>query len=177
MKFFLAGLLNYIWNNIVTHIPIHFLRKLFLRLFNKNISKSSVILLHVRILNFWKVEIGDRVVVNQYVLIDCRKYIVRVAHDADIGPYCRIWTLGHDADSNSHDVRGSNVIIGHHVWLASGVTILPGVEVGVGAVAASGAVVTKNIPAGEIWSGVPARYVRKRDNELKYQLNYIPYFE
>lgn len=173
----MAGLLNYTWNNIVTHIPIHFLRKCFLRLFNGNISKSCVILLHVRILNFWSVEIGDRAVVNQYVLIDCRKYKVRIAHDADIGPYCRIWTLGHDADSSSHGVRGGDVIIRNHVWLASGVTILPDVELGAGAVAASGSVITKNIPPMEIWSGVPARYVRKRNNELKYQLNYVPYFE
>lgn len=177
LKMFGAGLLNYLWNNIITHIPIHAFRKAFLRIVNRKISKSSVILLHVRILNFWSVEIGDRVVINQYALLDCRKHKVIIANDVDIGPYCRIWTLGHDVDSNSHGVRGGDVVIGHHVWLASSVTLLPCIELGAGAVVGSGAVVSKNIPAMEVWSGVPAKFVRRRKNDLRYKLNYVPYFE
>lgn len=177
LKIFAAGFLNYLWNNIVTHIPIHFLRKSFLRLFNSKISRSSVILLHVRILNFWSVEIGDRVVINQYVLIDCRKFKVVIHHDADIGPYSRIWTTGHHPDSNTHAIYGGNVLISHHVWIASGVTILPGIVIGSGAVVATGSVVTKSIPDLEIWSGVPAKFSRKRNNQLNYQLNFQPYFE
>ena len=177
VKIFLAGFLNYLWNNIITHIPLHFLRKIFLRLFNKNVSRSSVILLHVRILNFWSVEVGERAVINQYVLIDCRRYKVIIDHDADIGPYSRIWTTGHQPDSNTHAINGANVIISHHVWIASGVTILPGITIGAGAVIGTGSVVTRNIPCLEIWTGIPAKFSKKRNNELTYKLNYQPYFE
>jgi UDP-3-O-[3-hydroxymyristoyl] glucosamine N-acyltransferase len=38
-------------------------------------------------------------------------------------------------------------------------TILPGVEIGEGAVIGAGSVVTKNVPPGEVWYGVPARKV------------------
>ncbi|MCA1811900.1 MAG: acetyltransferase, partial [Halobacteriales archaeon] len=40
-------------------------------------------------------------------------------------------------------------------------TILPGVTIGEGAVVGAGSVVTRDVPAGEFWAGVPARRVRK----------------
>lgn len=114
-----GSFLNYFYNNLLTHLPIHFVRRGFLRLFNKRISKSCVILMHTRILNFWKIEIGERVVINQYCLLDCRQFAIAIGNDTDIGPYTRIWTLGHNPDSETHDLYGGDVIIGHHVWIAS----------------------------------------------------------
>jgi putative colanic acid biosynthesis acetyltransferase WcaF len=177
LKLWFAGLLNYVWNNIVTHVPWHGFRLFFLRVFNRKISGSAVILLHTRILNFWKVQIGERVVVNQYVLLDCRRYVVRIENDADIGPYTRIWTLGHDPDSPTHETVGGDVVISHHAWIASGVTILPGVTVGEGAVIGASSLVHKPVPALEMWGGIPARFIRKRKNELNYNLRYTPYFD
>ncbi len=177
LKIFIAGFANYLWNDIVTHIPVRILRKAFLRTFNSKISGSSVILMHARILNFWDVEIGERVVINQYALIDCRRYKVIIHHDADIGPYSRVWTLGHDPDSPEHNTVGGSVTIGHHVWIASGVSVLPSVVLGEGSVIAAGSVVTKSVPPKEIWGGSPARFIRLRENSLEYKLNYHPYFE
>lgn len=48
-------------------------------------------------------------------------------------------------------------IIGKHVVVGVGAVILPGVRIGDGATIAAGAVVTKSVPAGETWAGVPAR--------------------
>jgi maltose O-acetyltransferase len=176
-KIFVAGFANFLWNDIITHIPVRFVRKGFLRLFNRRISRSAVILMHTRILNFWNVDIGDRSVINQHVLLDCRRYKVRIDHDVDIGPYSRVWTLGHSPDSPTHETAGGEVVISHHVWIASGVTILPSVSIGTGAVIASASVVSKNIPTLEVWAGTPARFIRKRVNDLKYALKYDPYFE
>lgn len=50
--------------------------------------------------------------------------------------------------------------------IASGVTMLPGVTVGENALVAAGAVVVGDIPAEEVWAGVPAKFQRKiRDEE------------
>jgi putative colanic acid biosynthesis acetyltransferase WcaF len=177
LKIFVAGFLNFVWNDIVTHVPSHFIRKLFLRMVNRKIAVSSKILMHTRILNFWAIEIGERVVVNQYCLLDCRRYKISIDHDADIGPYSRFWTSGHDPDSATHEIKGGDLKIGHHVWIASNVTVLPNITIGAGAVVAASSLVSKNIPESEIWAGVPATFQRKRKNPLTYNLVFQPYFE
>ena len=53
-------------------------------------------------------------------------------------------------------------IIGDDVWLGHAVTIMRGVKVGNGAIIASNSVVTKDIPAYEIWAGIPAKKIKNR---------------
>lgn len=177
IRLYVGYFLNYIFNEIVTHIPIHVLRKGFLRIFNRNISASSVILMHTRILNFWNVKIGAHAIINQYVLLDCRKYNVIIEDNVDIGPYTKIWTLSHDPHSSSHETKGGDVHIQHHVWIASGVTILPNLLIEAGAVVSTGSVVTKNVKTLQIVAGVPAKQIGIRDNELSYRIQYNPIFE
>jgi maltose O-acetyltransferase len=177
MKLWLGSFLNYLFNDIITHVPIHFIRLGFLRLFNKEISREAKILLHVKILNFWEVEIGPRSVINQYCLLDCRLFKIFIKNDVDIGPYTRIWTLGHDPDNENHSVKGGNVIIEDHVWIASGVTLLPDITIGRGAVLASGSVVTKSTESLGIYGGNPARKIKDRNNSLDYSLNFTPIFQ
>lgn len=55
--------------------------------------------------------------------------------------------------------------IGKNVWIGSNATILPGVTVGDGAIIAAGAVVTKDVPENTIAGGVPARIIRRVDEE------------
>lgn len=53
--------------------------------------------------------------------------------------------------------RKGRVSIGRDALIGANCTILPGVEIGEGAVVGSGAVVTRDIPAGVFAAGVPAR--------------------
>jgi acetyltransferase-like isoleucine patch superfamily enzyme len=55
--------------------------------------------------------------------------------------------------------------VGDGVWLASRVTILPGVAVGKGAVVAAGAVVTQDVAPDTLVAGVPAKFIRDLDKE------------
>jgi len=57
--------------------------------------------------------------------------------------------------------RGDTVV-GHDVWTGYGVTIMPGVRVGNGAVVASGSVVVDDVPDYGIVGGNPARLIRTR---------------
>lgn len=60
--------------------------------------------------------------------------------------------------------RGDNypapIVIGKNVWIGSHAAILPGVTVGDGAIVAAGAVVTRDVPAGMIVGGVPAKVLK-----------------
>ncbi|HGL4294453.1 TPA: CatB-related O-acetyltransferase [Citrobacter sedlakii] len=56
-------------------------------------------------------------------------------------------------------------VIGDDVWLGHGVTIMRGIKIGNGAIVAANSVVTKNIPAYEVWAGIPARKIKERFNE------------
>lgn len=47
--------------------------------------------------------------------------------------------------------------------VGAGSVILPGLTIGEGAFIAAGSVVTKDVPAGELWMGNPARFRRKVD--------------
>lgn len=45
--------------------------------------------------------------------------------------------------------------------VGAGFTLLPGITIGENALIGAGSVVTKDVPAGEIWVGNPAHFVRK----------------
>lgn len=54
------------------------------------------------------------------------------------------------------------VIIGDDVWIGANAVVLPGVTIGDGAVVAAGAVVSRDVAAGSIVGGVPAKWIRDR---------------
>ncbi|GAA5056475.1 CatB-related O-acetyltransferase [Nocardia callitridis] len=60
--------------------------------------------------------------------------------------------------------RGDTVI-GNDVWLGYGVTVMPGVRIGHGAIVAAGSVVTADVPDYGIVGGNPARLIRMRYND------------
>lgn len=63
------------------------------------------------------------------------------------------------------------ISIGHDVWIGARVTIMDGVRVGNGAVIATGAVVTKDVPPYAIVGGVPARIIKYRTpNEETFKI-------
>ncbi|WP_288567960.1 maltose acetyltransferase domain-containing protein [uncultured Lactobacillus sp.] len=53
------------------------------------------------------------------------------------------------------------VNIGNDVWIGGHSTICPGVTIGNGVVVAAGSVVTKNIPDNVVVGGVPAKIIKK----------------
>jgi len=55
--------------------------------------------------------------------------------------------------------------IGNDVWIGQNAIIMPGIEIGDGVIVGAGAVVTKNVPAYAIVTGVPAQVLKYRNAE------------
>lgn len=62
-----------------------------------------------------------------------------------------------------------DTIIGNDVWIGYGAMLMPGVQVGDGAIIATGAVVTRNVEPYAIVGGNPAALIRKRFDDAVIQ--------
>ncbi len=85
-----------------------------------------------------------------------------------MGPECIIYTRNHNfMDKNELIINQGvtaelPVTIGNDVWIGRRVIILPGVNIGNGAVIAAGSVVTKDVPPYTLVGGNPSRIIKER---------------
>jgi acetyltransferase-like isoleucine patch superfamily enzyme len=87
---------------------------------------------------------------------------IDIGDDVLIGPNVHLISSGHPLDPairRSH-ITTAPVRIGRGAWIAAGAMVLQGVTVGHDAVAAAGAVVTKDVPPRTLVAGVPAQVIR-----------------
>lgn len=57
-------------------------------------------------------------------------------------------------------------------YIGAGSQIMPGVTIGKGALVAAGSIVTKSIPDGEVWGGVPARFISTVEQYIERNIPY-----
>ena len=85
-----------------------------------------------------------------------------------IGPGVLLVTENHpEQPAVRRNVYAKPIVVGHGVWIGAGAVILPGVTIGEHAVVGAGAIVTKDVPAGVIVAGNPARIVRSIKTGIK----------
>lgn len=90
---------------------------------------------------------------------------VSIGNLTQIGPGVQILTADHPRDADARATRlesGRPVHIGRNVWIGGGAVLLPGITVGDDAIIGAGAVVTRDVPAGAVVAGNPARPLRRR---------------
>lgn len=85
-----------------------------------------------------------------------------IGDGALIGHNVVLATLNHDLDPVArHGMLPRPIHIGRNVWVGASATILPGVSVGDDAIIAAGAVVSRDVPAGAVAAGVPAKVIKR----------------
>lgn len=168
MKTILWNFFNYL-TSIVFAVPFHFARKFYIQLFIKT-GKNCRWGFFIRFYGFRNIKLGNDVAINRNVMLDGRNGL-EIGDSVDIGEYVTIWSLEHDPNSDNHECRGGKVVIKDHVWIAPRAIILPNVTIERGAVVATNAVVTKNVPEKAIVAGIPAKIIGFRENNLSYRLN------
>ncbi|HZQ62189.1 MAG TPA: sugar O-acetyltransferase [Casimicrobiaceae bacterium] len=111
----------------------------------------------------FNVRLGDGVFVN-YNCVFLDVVAIAVGDRTQIGPAVQIYAADHPRDAQVRRQGyelGRQVTIGRDVWIGGGAIILPGVSIGDGAVIGAGSVVTRDVAAGMIVAGNPARPLRR----------------
>ena len=107
----------------------------------------------------FNIELGARFYANHHcVMLDAAP--IRIGDDVMLGPAVQLYTVTHPLDAALRQTgieQAKPIQLGHRVWIGGGAIILPGVTIGEDAVIAAGSVVTKDVPAGAIVKGNPAR--------------------
>ncbi|MFF1831540.1 sugar O-acetyltransferase [Paenarthrobacter sp. NPDC058040] len=108
------------------------------------------------------ISIGDGTFIN-YNLTALDVAPIRIGRNCQIGPNVQLLTPTHPVEAGPRRDKleaAKPITIGDNVWLGGGVIVLPGVSIGDDSVIGAGSVVTKDIPAGVVAMGAPARPVK-----------------
>lgn len=106
-------------------------------------------------------EIGNFVVIGENTRIGAFSFIpekISIGKNCFIGPR---FTGTNDKFPPSPPGDWLSIVIEDGASLGAAVTVLPGVTIGEGALIGAGSVVTRDVPPGEIWCGVPAKRVEQ----------------
>lgn len=167
-----AGL-RFAWLRCVGRLPSHLLRKFLYRRAGMTIGQRSWIYSGAEVRNPSGIVIGDDVIIGHNAVLDGRCGL-RIGNNVNLSTGVWIWTMQHDHQSETFAAVGAPVEVGDNAWLSARVVVLPGVEIGERSVVAAGAVVTKNLPAGGVFGGVPAKKIGERNIPIKYRLGASP---
>ena len=119
---------------------------------------------------FGQIAIGENTWIGQYNNLRASAHApVRIGRDCLLSQFCTLVAANHHIDVGTPIIRQPlatekrGIVLSDDVWLGAGVTVLPGVNIGKGAVIGAGGVVTKDVPEYEIWGGVPAKRLGERE--------------
>ena len=92
----------------------------------------------------WLIEIGNHVEIS----FQC----VFITHDG------ATWVF-RDNDKYKNVVRFGIIQVEDNCFIGARSIIMPGVTIGKGSIIGAGSLVTKSVPSGQVWGGVPAKYI------------------
>ena len=171
-RYFLIFLFNVLYNLI----PFFFFKKKYLLLFGMNLGSNTYVHSPVRFFYYRSgFVVGNNTTINPNSYVDNRGGVfigdnVNISHDV------KLYTGGHNIDSPKMDYISKKIVIHNNVWIFPNVIVMPGVVIEEGAVVFPGSVVTRNVRSYTVVAGVPAKFVRRRQNDIDYKLDHGKWF-
>jgi acetyltransferase-like isoleucine patch superfamily enzyme len=139
-------------------------------LWRKKINAKGNYRIHSRtsIRNAQNIFLGD----NVRITMDCciwaeKNSKIVIGDNVLIGPGVKIFASNHGMEMNNEPMVyqkrvEKDIVIEDDVWIGANSIIVSGVTIRKGAIVGAGSVVTKDVSAGSIYAGVPAKFVKKR---------------
>jgi acetyltransferase-like isoleucine patch superfamily enzyme len=118
--------------------------------------------------NAERITLGDQVQLGEYTALWAGRSTswIRVGARTTFGPNCYVtaadYGLAPGVRITDQEMIERDVVIGPDCWIGTKTVITAGVTLGEGCVIGAGSVVTKDIPAGAIAAGIPAKVIRMR---------------
>ncbi|WP_164988482.1 acyltransferase [Bradyrhizobium betae] len=148
-----------------------FLRRLIFKLAFKRLGAGAIIDYGVYVRYPWIVSIGDGSILNQ----GCRIYPSFLVKGAEIvigkgvalSPGVTLCGASHDHGSLELPDTAGTIRIHDRAWIGANALVLPGVEIGEGAVIGAGSVVTKDVPPWSVGVGNPLTVIKSREIETR----------
>lgn len=118
---------------------------------------------------------GERIVLGDQVQLGARCALwagntsarIEVGDRTTFGPDCFVTAADYGLEAGiritDQPMRERDVIIGADCWIGTKTVITAGVTLGEGCVIGAGSVVTRDVPAGAIAAGVPAKVLKMRE--------------
>jgi len=124
---------------------------------------SQTFQMNMRVTNPRKLRIGRRCNFGQGVFITAGGGVT-LGDYVGMGPESKIWSVNHRFDDPDtpwleQGYEYKEVVIGDDVWIGANAFVMPGVEIGKGAIISAGTVLSKSVPAFSIVAGNPGRVV------------------
>lgn len=110
-------------------------------------------------------------------------WIIKLGNHTEISFGCTFIT--HDGATwvfRTHEryknvVRFGGIVIGNNTFIGANSTVLPGVNIGDNCIVGAGSLVTQSIPSGEVWGGVPAKFISSTENFAEKCLRETPDYD
>lgn len=132
-----------------------------LRAFGARVGRGVNIKPNVNVKYPWRLQIGDDAWIGEGAWLDSLAQI-SIGANACVSQGAYFCTGNHDWSDPAFGLVVKPIIVEDGAWIGARAVLLPGVTVGSHAVVAAGAVMSKNADAWTIYSGNPARAVKKR---------------
>ena len=152
----------------VAYLPSHHLRSFVYKCLGMEFGKHNVFYFGTEIRGIANIKMGNSNIIGDNALLDGREGLV-FGNNVNISSNVSIYTLQHDHRHPNFGSVGGKVVIGDRVWIVCNVVVLPGVNIGEGAVCCAGCVVTKDVEPYTVVAGIPAKKVNERPKNLTYE--------
>lgn len=144
----------------------------------------------VRYVRMLGVKIGKGSRFMDYPKLGSEPYLITIGEQTNVSFGCCFvthdggrWVLDRLYPEFVPFSKFGKIVIGNNCFIGCRCILLPNVCIGDNCVIGAGSLVTQNVPSGEVWAGVPARFIckiedyRDRMNAKKCDIDWAAYWK